>query len=59
VYIERKRLELEQLDIQKTDSEASNREIMRDNINKMKDEVKIWVIDLLFRSAQNLKIRNR
>lgn len=51
--IERKQPELEKLDSRYTDNEATNREIMNDNINNLKDEVKTWVIDLLFRSAQN------
>lgn len=51
-YIDQKEPELQKLDREYTNNEATNREIMRENIAQLKDEIKRWVIDLLFCSAQ-------
>ncbi len=52
-FVDQKRPELEKLDGQYTDNEATNRQIMRDTIDSLKEEVRRWAIDLLFMSPQN------
>lgn len=51
--IERTHLELEKFGAQYEGNEGKNSESMRDIMKRMKEEVKEWIIDLLFRSAQN------